>query len=85
MRTIAELCAEFDRIVIPSTASETQRREMRKAFYAGAHALFHMMVAMLDPGTEPTEDDLRAMDRIATELQAWETSVQAPRPSAGQA
>ena len=40
---------------IPADAPDIQLRESRQAFYAGAAILFHSIMIVLDPGTEPTE------------------------------
>lgn len=57
--------------VIPPNASDIQRREMKRSFYAGAAVLLELQMSILDPGTEPTEKDLAVMDRIADELKAY--------------
>jgi hypothetical protein len=48
-----------------------QIRELRAAFFGGAQHLFGSIMGILDPGTEPTERDLRRMDLIAHELEAF--------------
>ena len=65
----------FERQVIPPTAPDVQRQEMRRAFYAGAQALFTGILGMLDPGTEPTEADLGKMDAVQAELLTFAESV----------
>lgn len=57
--------------VIPLDASEIQKREMRMAFYAGAQHLFGSIMGILDPGTEPTENDMRRMEAINEELNTF--------------
>lgn len=52
-------------------ASEVQRNEMRKAYYAGCQHLFSSIMTIMDPGEEPTEADLRKMDFIHQELEAF--------------
>lgn len=42
--------------------------ESRRSFFAGALTLFECLMRILEPGTEPTDADLRPMDRIAGEL-----------------
>lgn len=61
--------------VIPLTAPAIQATECRRAFYAGAQALLHVILAVLEPGLEPTAADLRAMDEIAAELTAFSEQV----------
>lgn len=54
--------------LIPMGAAESQVRETKRAFYGGAQTLLAIIMRMLDPGTEPTEADLRKMDEIDREL-----------------
>lgn len=50
------------------TSPEIQVREMRMAFMAGALHLFNSIMTILDPGEEPTDEDLRRMALINKEL-----------------
>lgn len=52
-------------------APAEQVREMRMAFMAGAQHTFHSILTVLDPGEDPTDDDLRRMDLINRELTAF--------------
>jgi hypothetical protein len=45
--------------------------EMRMAFMAGAQHLFSSIMTILDPGIEETDGDLRRMDLIHAELEAF--------------
>lgn len=56
---------------IPDNAPKVQLDEMRMAFFAGAQHLFGSIMSILDPGDEPTDDDMRRMDLIAKELDAF--------------
>lgn len=58
---------------IPLTAGDVQRREMRNAFFAGAQHLFSSIMSMLEPDAEPTENDMRRMDLISSELNEFIT------------
>lgn len=51
-------------------APPDQVREMRLAFMAGAQHLFASVMAVLDPGDEPSERDLNRMQLIDAELRA---------------
>lgn len=53
---------------IPPDAPAVQIEEMRNAFFAGAQHLFASIMSILDPGEEPTEDDLRRLTTISKEL-----------------
>src|SRR5688572_7099004 len=56
------------RVVMPKDAGATQIIETRRAFYAGAQALLHLMLKKFEPGLEETENDLQMMDDIDAEL-----------------
>ena len=75
MAKIAEQWEPYERRVIPIGAPAVQRRESKRAFYAGAQALLGTMLVMLEPGSEPTEKDLAMMDEIAAELTAFSQAV----------
>lgn len=57
------------------TAPDIQRKEMRKAYMLGAQHLFASIMGILDPGAEPTEKDLKRMDLIHNELEAFRRSL----------
>lgn len=52
-------------------APADQLQEMRQAFFAGAQHLFSSIMTILDPGSEPTDADLKRMDLIDQELRAF--------------
>lgn len=56
---------------IPLNASAVQLQEMRMAFMAGAQHLFASMMGILEEGVMETENDLRRMDLINKELEAF--------------
>lgn len=74
--------AGFALAVLPAEASQIQRAEMRKAFFAGSAHLFASMMNILDPGSEPTQRDLDRMTLISDELEAFqkEFELQYGRP-----
>lgn len=57
--------------VIPLDAPADQLREMRLAYMAGAQHLFSSIMNALDPDAEPTDGDMRRMELIDRELQAF--------------
>jgi len=67
----------FSRALKLDEAPSVQRIEMQKAFFAGAIALFSVVMNMLDPGTEPTEKDLQVMTEISEELKNYPKQTQA--------
>ncbi len=50
---------------------EFQRKELRSAFFAGAHHLYASIMNVLEPGVEPTEKDMVRFHLIHEELQAF--------------
>jgi len=75
---IREQWDSYRREVIPKDAHDVQIVESRRAFYAGAAALLRILVD-LDPGDEPTEDDLRKMDEINEEIDSFKRDVKGGR------
>ena len=61
----------------PPGAPDIQVEEMRRAFFAGAHHLFASIMTVLEPGTEPTANDLERMDKIHRELDAYRAQLAA--------
>ena len=53
------------------TMPKDQRGDLRMAFFGGAQHLWGSIMGILDPGNEPTERDMRRMDLIAHELDAF--------------
>lgn len=60
---------------ISPNAPETQLREMRMAFFAGAQHLFASVLSILDPGAEPTDKDLSRMAAIDNELRKFASEL----------
>ena len=48
-----------------------QMDDLRCAFFGGAQHLFGSIMGILDPGEEPTEQDMKRMSLIAHELEAF--------------
>lgn len=71
MGPIEQMWLDYERRVLPANSGAVQRKETRKAFYAGAMCLFERLVTMLDPEAEPTEADVRKMNEINNEILAW--------------
>lgn len=66
---------EAYRAILPKDASATQIIETRRAFYAGAQCLMHLLLQRLEPGTEETENDLKMMDDIDSELRQFAINI----------
>lgn len=65
--------AEMIRQTYPDYKSmpRDQLDDLRSAFFGGAQHLMGSIMGTLDPGSEPTEQDLRRMDLIHHELEAF--------------
>lgn len=70
-KVIGSLWESYRKNVIAKDAGPTQLKEMRFAFYAGASSLFSTIINLLEPGTEPTENDLNRMSAIQDEIQEF--------------
>jgi len=65
-------------LVIAPNAPDIQVSEMRLAYMSGAQHLFSSILAILDPTTpDATERDVKRMDLIAAELQAFGKELEA--------
>lgn len=71
MKAIEQGWKSYRELVVPDDASDVQIRETRQAFYAGAAILFQALMVALDPGTEPTADDMQRMADLQAELDAF--------------
>jgi hypothetical protein len=61
----------YKQLVVPGNASPVQIDETRKAFYAGAAGVLEAVLTCLGPGEEPTDADLKMMDSIKAEIDAF--------------
>lgn len=75
LRIIADLWASYEKKVLPFGAPAVQVLETRRAFYAGASGLLAAICGILEEDAEPTPQDLRVMDAIHAELEAFSASV----------
>jgi len=57
--------------VMPDGASSVQTKETRQAFYSGAAVLFWTLMIALDEDHEPTDDDMRKMEDLQNEIDAF--------------
>ena len=70
---IGDAWGDFERKMLdPLSASQLQRSEMRRAFYAGAAAVFYGISAQLEPGEPtPTTEELAIAEDLHAEIQMW--------------
>lgn len=57
--------------VVPPDASAVQLNEMRMAFFSGALHLYSSIMSMLEPGAEPTDNDMHRFHKIDSELEKF--------------
>lgn len=63
--------------VFVKETDEQKIKDLEEAFYLGASSLFELMVGMLDSDREPTENDLKKMDKLNEELQEFNKNLEA--------
>lgn len=79
MKRLAQDWTDYAVQVLPETCPKVQRQETRRAFYAGAHALFQQLMGVLDDDHEPTEGDLRRVGELDAEIKAFYEDVKRGR------
>jgi hypothetical protein len=57
--------------------SEQQYIDLRRTFYAGAAALYGLLMQRLDGGDEVTEHDIEMMHRLREEMRRFNEDVKA--------
>ena len=70
-KLIARAWESYLRTVIPKDAGAVQIKESRQAFFAGSAVLFQTIMMVLEPGAEPTNHDMRVMDDLQHEINAF--------------
>ena len=68
---IAEKWNECARMILPADCSPLQRRETRRAFYAGAEGLLKAIMADLSDEPDGTPSDMGLMLSIDRELRQF--------------
>lgn len=77
-KSLAEQWRSYER-VLPATAGDVQRRETRRGFYAGAQAMFEVLVRGVSSGDDFTEADAALMVSLDAELRQFVEDVKAGR------
>ncbi len=70
-RVIAGKWSSYREQVVPAEAEETQVVETRRAFYAGAAAVYWTLIHKLGDSPDPTPEDIALLDGIAAEIQEF--------------
>lgn len=73
--SLADEWASYAADVMPANAPEVQRVETRRAFYAGAGAMFGCMTGGLDANHEPTDLDVAYIESIHQELKQFSRDI----------
>jgi hypothetical protein len=68
---IAEAWNAFSLKAGLQAAPDNQRREMRRAFYAGATATFYIVTTDISAGPEPQPSDLQMLSDLDAELRRF--------------
>jgi hypothetical protein len=77
--SLAGSWASFETAALPVVTGAVQRREMRRAYYAGAAGMLGTIMDMLDPGDDATEGDLDRMDALHDEILRFGEDLKAGR------
>jgi hypothetical protein len=72
---VAEQWNTFAQAVLPKDCSDLQRKEMRRAFYAGAHMLFCMLVGSVSEGEETQPQDIQMLSDLNAECESFAEAV----------
>lgn len=78
-RVLTDEWEHYARAILPAGAPDVQKVETRRAFYAGAAALFTLMTGGLDEDSEPTELDIAFVEVLSQELAAFGRDLAAGR------
>lgn len=65
----------FKGTVLPVGADRNQTLVLRTTFFAGCQHLFTSIMNVLEPGADPTDADLRRMDKIHQELEEFKQEL----------
>ena len=76
---LAEQWDQFARNVLPIGCSVDQRREMRRAFYAGCEGMMRAIMGELSDGSEVTPGDEQVMRDLHAEMREFAELVKGGR------
>lgn len=78
-RRVEEGWRQFEAGVLGPGIGDVQRREMRRAFFAGAFVIMDTLAASMSEGDEMTEGDERVMIDLALEREMYLADLKAGR------
>lgn len=80
MNILREAWLQYEhQILDPLKAQRIQRQETRRAFYAGAQAVFGGILSHLTPGEEPEEADINMLTEVQKEIDQFTEAIRAGR------
>jgi len=69
---LAREWAKFAKLILdPINAGQTQRTEMRRAFYAGAATMFDTMTNLVGPSDESDDIGIARIEQVHQELKRY--------------
>lgn len=71
LETVAQMWRSYESNVMPKDPSPIQVQETRRAFYAGALALFNVASYGIGAPSVSSEDGVAYLERIETEMNAF--------------
>lgn len=78
--TLAEQWQAFDRLIlVPAKAGAVQRKETRRAFYAGAQALLEIMRTCISDDPDMTATDEKLIEQIDAEFVQFAKDIEGGR------
>lgn len=80
MKTIAQAHAEWAAHVMPPNVHESQKVEMRRAFYSGFYSALHAMYDMAGESGESDDVGVTMIERPHRECRQFVANVQAGKP-----
>lgn len=66
---------KYERYVIPRAAGAVQRKEMRRAFFAGWRSCLSTVSSGMSEGNDITTEDIDILEQIERELQSFAAAV----------
>lgn len=72
---MAEQWDQFARAALPINAPADQKREMRRAFYAGGQGIYYAVMRMMSPDADATDDDVAVLGDLLQELSDFADKV----------
>lgn len=79
MRTFLGKWRIYETLVMPANAGDVQRKETRRAFYAGGQAMLHAIMQNVSEGEEITAADIQLLHELNAEITAFGDDIQAGR------